>query len=166
MSEAAFASGAMDKKYKELIAMVIGVVAGCNGCIASHARGAAHAAHPNRRPLKLSASAFSCMVVPPPSTVLAPTPHSANSPMRLPATRSRSPGRGTSDQPYRHLPIINRKTTVMSVKNVTATDFESTIVDNAIVMVDFWLLGVARAGLLRRFLNAPHSNTLTSCLPR
>ena len=43
MSKAAFASGAMDKKYKELIAMVIGVVAGCDGCIASHARGAAHA---------------------------------------------------------------------------------------------------------------------------
>ncbi|BBX47107.1 carboxymuconolactone decarboxylase family protein [Mycobacterium cookii] len=43
MSNAAFASGAMDKKYKELIAMVIGVVAGCDGCIASHARGAARA---------------------------------------------------------------------------------------------------------------------------
>ena len=43
MSKAAFASGAMDKKYKELIAMVIGVVAGCDGCIASHAREAARA---------------------------------------------------------------------------------------------------------------------------
>ena len=30
-------------KFKELIAMVIGVVQGCDGCIASHARGAARA---------------------------------------------------------------------------------------------------------------------------
>jgi AhpD family alkylhydroperoxidase len=43
MSNAALASGALDKRYKELIAMVIGVVAGCDGCIASHARGAARA---------------------------------------------------------------------------------------------------------------------------
>jgi thioredoxin reductase (NADPH) len=26
----------------------------------------------------------------------------------------------------------------MSVKNLTATDFESTVIDNAIVLVDFW----------------------------
>jgi AhpD family alkylhydroperoxidase len=43
MSNAALASGALDKRYKELIAMAIGVVAGCDGCIASHARGAARA---------------------------------------------------------------------------------------------------------------------------
>lgn len=43
MSNGAFASGALDKKVKELIAMAIGVVAGCDGCIASHAQGAVRA---------------------------------------------------------------------------------------------------------------------------
>lgn len=40
MSNGALNSGALDKKVKELIAMAIGVVAGCDGCIASHAQGA------------------------------------------------------------------------------------------------------------------------------
>ncbi len=43
MSNGALTSGALDKKVKELIAMAIGVVAGCDGCIASHAQGAARA---------------------------------------------------------------------------------------------------------------------------
>ncbi len=43
MSKAALAPGVLDTKSKELIAMTIGVVHGCDGCIASHARGAAHA---------------------------------------------------------------------------------------------------------------------------
>lgn len=43
LSRAALAAGALDSKTKELIAMVIGVVHGCDGCIASHARGAARA---------------------------------------------------------------------------------------------------------------------------
>ena len=43
MSNGALSSGALDKKIKELIAMAIGVVAGCDGCIASHAQGAARA---------------------------------------------------------------------------------------------------------------------------
>ena len=43
MSGAALTSGALEKKVKELIALAIGVVAGCDGCIASHARGAARA---------------------------------------------------------------------------------------------------------------------------
>lgn len=43
MSNGALSSGALDKKFKELIAMAIGVVAGCDGCIASHAQGAARA---------------------------------------------------------------------------------------------------------------------------
>jgi AhpD family alkylhydroperoxidase len=43
MSSAALTSGALDKKIKELIALAIGVVAGCDGCIASHAQGAARA---------------------------------------------------------------------------------------------------------------------------
>lgn len=43
ISKAALTSGALETKHKELIAMTIGVVAGCDGCIASHARGAARA---------------------------------------------------------------------------------------------------------------------------
>ncbi|CAM2956578.1 alkylhydroperoxidase [Mycobacterium intermedium] len=43
MSNGAFASGALDKKFKELIALAIGVVAGCDGCIASHAQAAVRA---------------------------------------------------------------------------------------------------------------------------
>jgi AhpD family alkylhydroperoxidase len=40
---AALAPGALDTRIKELIALAIGVVEGCDGCIASHARGAARA---------------------------------------------------------------------------------------------------------------------------
>jgi AhpD family alkylhydroperoxidase len=43
MSKGALASGALDSKFKELIAVAIGVVAGCDGCIASHAQGAVRA---------------------------------------------------------------------------------------------------------------------------
>jgi AhpD family alkylhydroperoxidase len=40
---AAFAGGALDEKTKELIALAIAVSKECDGCIASHARGAARA---------------------------------------------------------------------------------------------------------------------------
>ncbi len=40
---AAFAPGALDVKTKELIALAIGVIERCDGCIASHAEGAAKA---------------------------------------------------------------------------------------------------------------------------
>ena len=43
LSNAAFADGALDRKTKELIAMAIGVVEGCDGCIASHGQSAAQA---------------------------------------------------------------------------------------------------------------------------
>jgi AhpD family alkylhydroperoxidase len=43
LSGAAFADGALDRKTKELIAMAIGVVEGCDGCIASHGQAAARA---------------------------------------------------------------------------------------------------------------------------
>lgn len=43
LSNAALAEGALSTKVKELMAMAIGVVHGCDGCIASHARGAAKA---------------------------------------------------------------------------------------------------------------------------
>jgi len=38
---AALAEGALSKKTKELIALAIGISSHCDGCIASHARGAA-----------------------------------------------------------------------------------------------------------------------------
>jgi AhpD family alkylhydroperoxidase len=40
---AAFAPGALDVKTKELIALAIGVIERCDGCIASHAKSAARA---------------------------------------------------------------------------------------------------------------------------
>jgi AhpD family alkylhydroperoxidase len=43
MSKAALGSGVVDAGIKELIAVAIGVVHGCDGCIASHARGAVRA---------------------------------------------------------------------------------------------------------------------------
>ena len=43
LSRAAMGTGALEAKVKELMAMVIGVVQGCDGCIASHARGAVRA---------------------------------------------------------------------------------------------------------------------------
>jgi len=43
LHRAAFSSGALDTRTKELIALAIGVVEGCDGCIASHAQAAARA---------------------------------------------------------------------------------------------------------------------------
>ena len=43
LSKAAFADGALDARTKELIALAIGVVEGCDGCIASHAQAAVRA---------------------------------------------------------------------------------------------------------------------------
>ncbi|APA94644.1 carboxymuconolactone decarboxylase family protein [Nocardia seriolae] len=43
LSRAAFEPGALDRKTKELIALAIGVVEGCDGCIASHGQAAARA---------------------------------------------------------------------------------------------------------------------------
>src|SRR3954453_6838170 len=40
MHAAAYAAGALDQKTKELIALAIAVSTECDGCIASHARGA------------------------------------------------------------------------------------------------------------------------------
>lgn len=41
--KAALTNGALDTKTKELMAFAIGVATRCDGCIASHARGAARA---------------------------------------------------------------------------------------------------------------------------
>lgn len=43
LSKAAFADGELDRRTKELIALAIGVVEGCDGCVASHAQAAARA---------------------------------------------------------------------------------------------------------------------------
>ncbi len=43
LHKAAFAPGALAPHNKELIALAIGVVEGCDGCIASHAQAAARA---------------------------------------------------------------------------------------------------------------------------
>ncbi|MEZ0366506.1 carboxymuconolactone decarboxylase family protein [Mycobacterium sp. pUA109] len=43
MTKAAMAPGALDTNIKELVALAIGVVHGCDGCIASHAKAAARA---------------------------------------------------------------------------------------------------------------------------
>jgi AhpD family alkylhydroperoxidase len=43
LSRAAMSSGTLDASFKELIALAIGVVHGCDGCIASHARAAVRA---------------------------------------------------------------------------------------------------------------------------
>lgn len=43
LSAAALGEGALPTRIKELFALSIGVVHGCDGCIASHARGAARA---------------------------------------------------------------------------------------------------------------------------
>ena len=43
LHQAAFAPGALDAKTKELIALAISVIERCDGCIASHAQGAARA---------------------------------------------------------------------------------------------------------------------------
>jgi AhpD family alkylhydroperoxidase len=43
LHQAALAPGALDPRIKELIALAIAVTEGCDGCIASHARGAARA---------------------------------------------------------------------------------------------------------------------------
>jgi AhpD family alkylhydroperoxidase len=43
LHRAAFEAGALDTRTKELIALAIGVVEGCDGCIASHAQAAARA---------------------------------------------------------------------------------------------------------------------------
>jgi AhpD family alkylhydroperoxidase len=41
LHRSSLASGELDSSVKELIALAISVVEGCDGCIASHARGAA-----------------------------------------------------------------------------------------------------------------------------
>lgn len=43
LAQAAYADGELPKRFKELVALAIGVVEGCDGCIASHGQAAARA---------------------------------------------------------------------------------------------------------------------------
>lgn len=43
LSTTVMADGALSVKHKELIALAIGVVQGCDGCLAANAKGAVHA---------------------------------------------------------------------------------------------------------------------------
>ncbi len=43
LHQAAFAPGALDLVTKELIALALSVIKGCDGCMAAHAKGAARA---------------------------------------------------------------------------------------------------------------------------
>ncbi|WP_308874063.1 hypothetical protein [Thiothrix subterranea] len=52
----------------------------------------------------------------------------------------------------------------MATMEMTAQDFEDTITTNDIVVIDFWHLGVGRAGLSPRFLRKCLTTTLTLCL--
>ena len=64
LSNAALTDGALAGKVKELMAMAIGVVHGCDGCIASHARGAARAKRGTRRCVShVAAAAPQCLVL-------------------------------------------------------------------------------------------------------
>ena len=56
LHQAAFAAGALDTRTKELIALAIGVVEGCDGCIASHAQAAARAGATAKKPRRRSVS--------------------------------------------------------------------------------------------------------------
>ncbi|EUA33465.1 alkylhydroperoxidase AhpD family core domain protein [Mycobacterium xenopi 4042] len=89
MSSAALTSGALDKKVKELIAVAIGVVAGCDGCIASHAQAAARAGASKEEAAEAIGVSIFMHGGQPPSTVLGHTTRSANSPTPPPLRRDR-----------------------------------------------------------------------------
>jgi AhpD family alkylhydroperoxidase len=55
---ASLEDGALDAKTKELIALAIAVVEGCDGCIASHAEGAARAGATRRETAEAIGVAF------------------------------------------------------------------------------------------------------------
>jgi AhpD family alkylhydroperoxidase len=56
LHKAALTPGALDVRTKELMAFAIAVVERCDGCIASHAQGAARAGASRQQAPKLSAS--------------------------------------------------------------------------------------------------------------
>jgi AhpD family alkylhydroperoxidase len=71
----AFAAGALDVRTKELIALAIGVVEGCDGCIASHAQAAARAGA--TRPEAAEAIGVSFLMKGGPATIHGPRAYDA-----------------------------------------------------------------------------------------
>lgn len=58
LHKAAFTAGELEVKIKELIALAIGVVEGCDGCIASHAQAAVQAGATRREAAEAIGVAF------------------------------------------------------------------------------------------------------------
>ena len=85
LHRAAFADGALDVATKELIALAIAVVEGCDGCIASHAQAAAQAGATRQQAAETIGVTFLMHGGPATSTVRARTTPSASShPRRTP----------------------------------------------------------------------------------
>lgn len=56
LGDAALTDGALSRKVKELVALAIAVVQGCDGCVASHAQAAYGPALQRKKPLRPSGS--------------------------------------------------------------------------------------------------------------
>jgi AhpD family alkylhydroperoxidase len=72
---ASFAAGALDVKTKELIALAISVIERCDGCIASHAEGAARAGATRREAAEAIGVSF--LMGGGPSTIYGPRAYAA-----------------------------------------------------------------------------------------
>lgn len=75
LHHAALAEGALSTKVKELMALVIGVAERCDGCIASHARGAVKAGATKEEAAEAIGVTF--LMVGGPGTVYGPRAYSA-----------------------------------------------------------------------------------------
>lgn len=75
LHHAALAEGALSTKVKELMALVIGVATRCDGCIASHARGAVKAGATKEEAAEAIGVTF--LMVGGPGTVYGPRAYSA-----------------------------------------------------------------------------------------
>lgn len=75
LHHAALAEGALPTKVKELMALVIGVAERCDGCIASHARGAVKAGATKEEAAEAIGVTF--LMVGGPGTVYGPRAYSA-----------------------------------------------------------------------------------------
>jgi len=75
LHHAALAEGALSTKVKELMALVIGVAERCDGCIASHARGAVKAGATKQEAAE--AIGVTLLMVGGPGTVYGPRAYSA-----------------------------------------------------------------------------------------
>lgn len=75
LHKAALSDGALDGRTKELIALAIGVATRCDGCIASHARGAVRAGATKQEAAEAIGVAF--LMVGGPATVYGPRAYAA-----------------------------------------------------------------------------------------